>query len=202
MINRQSAWNKFEAAILLDAFLAVREGTISRADAIKRVSVDLRKLAATQGIEVDSLYRNENGILFQMYSMESAYYGQTIFKPATKLFSGIASLYHNAPEEFRKLLKEAKAMIGGKITIEDDFKRYLAEKVSPDQLAKLYPCYSEIEKFCMKLGILQKPLLETTDFEIIKKVQRTIERNKIFRITRKKQYEKNFNCLQVLFYLY
>ena len=190
MTTRPPAWNNFEAAILLDAFLAVREGTVSRVDAVKRVSADLRKLAANKGREVDDLYRNENGILFQMYSMESAYYGRTIFKPATKLFSQIASLYHNNPDEFRKLLKEAKAMIEEKITIEDDFKRYLAEKASPDQLAELYPCYSEIEKFRMKLGILQEPLLETTDFEIIKKVQRTIERNKIFWITRKKQYNK------------
>ena len=188
MTTRPPAWNNFEAAILLDAFLAVREGTVSRVDAVKRVSADLRKLAANKGREVDDLYRNENGILFQMYSMESAYYGRTIFKPATKLFSQIASLYHNNPDEFRKLLKEAKAMIEEKITIEDDFKRYLAEKASPDQLAELYPCYSEIEKFRMKLGILQEPLLETTDFEIIKKVQRTIERNKIFWIPRIKQY--------------
>lgn len=68
--------------------------------------------------------------------------------------------------------------------------RYLAERVSPSQLSELYRCYSEIETFCLKIKVLQNPLFETTDFETIKKVQRTIEQNKIFRITRKRQINK------------
>lgn len=38
--------------------------------------------------------------------------------------------------------------------------------------------------------MLHKPLFETTDFETIKKVQRTIEQNKFFRITHKRQFNK------------
>lgn len=190
MTMRQPLWNKFEAVILLDALLSTIDGTFSRVEAIRNVSIDLRKMAENQDVAANDLYRNENGISFQMHSMESAYYGRTIFKPATKLFAEVAELYHHTPEEYQKLLKEAKAMIENKKTVKDDFIQYLAGKVSPDQLSALYSCYSEIEAFCIKLKILQKPLFETTDFEIIKRVQRTIERNKIFRITRKKQYNK------------
>ena len=60
----------------------------------------------------------------------------------------------------------------------------------PAQLSALYRCYSEIETFCLKIKVLQNPLFETTDFETIKKVQRTIEQNKIFRITRRRQINK------------
>ena len=42
----------------------------------------------------------------------------------------------------------------------------------------------------MKIKVLQKPLFQTTDIETIKKVQRTIEQNKFFRITRRKQINK------------
>lgn len=81
-------------------------------------------------------------------------------------------------------------MISDRKTVEDDFMRYLAKRVSPAQLSELYRCYSEIETFCMKIKVLQNPLFETTDFETIKEVQRTIEQNKIFRITRRRHINK------------
>ncbi len=92
-------------------------------------------------------------------------------------------------------------MIKGNKTIIDDFTQYLSEKVSPSQLSGLYFCFSEIENFCLKVKVLHKPLFETTDFETIKKVRQTIEQNKIFRVTHKRQYNKILiACRQ--YYLY
>ena len=190
MVERQPSWDKYEAVILLEGLLASMKGELTRSDAIKSVSRGLRAMAFHRGMEVNEVYRNTNGISLQMKSMESAYLGHTVFKPATKLFTDIAGLYHDSYDEYQKLLKEAKAMIYNKKTVEDDFMRYLAERVSPAQLSELYGCYSEIEAFCLKIKVLKNPLFETTDFEIIKKVQRTIEQNKIFRITRRQQIKK------------
>lgn len=190
MVERQPPWDKYEAVILLDGLLASMKGELTRSDAIKAVSRDLRAMALHRGMEVDEVYRNANGISFQMKSMESAYLGRTVFKPATKLFADVACLYHESYDEYQKLLKEARAMISNRKTVEDGFMRYLAERVSPAQLSELYRCYSEIETFCLKIKVLQNPLFETTDFETIKKVQRTIEQNKIFRITRRRQINK------------
>lgn len=190
MVERQPSWDKYEAAILLEGLLTSMKGELTRSDAIKAVSRDLRAMALHRGMEVDEVYRNTNGISFQMKSMESAYLGRTVFKPATKLFADVAGLYHESYDEYQKLLKEARAMIRDRKTVEDDFMRYLAERVSPAQLSELYRCYSEIETFCLKIKVLQNPLFETTNFETIKKVQRTIEQNKIFRITRRRQINK------------
>ena len=190
MVERQPAWDKYEAAILLEGLLTSIKGELTRSDAIKAVSRDLRTMAYHRGMEVDEVYRNTNGISFQMKSMESAYLGRTVFKPATKLFADVAGLYHESYDEYQKLLKEARAMISNRKNVKDDFMRYLAEQMSPAQLSELYRCYSEIETFCRKIKVLQNPLFETTDFETIKKVQRTIEQNKIFRITRRRQITK------------
>lgn len=190
MVERQPSWDKYEAAILLEGLLSSMKGELTRWDAIKAVSSDLKAMALHRGIEVDEIYRNTNGISLQMKSMESAYLGRAVFKPATKLFADVASLYHNCYDEYQKLLKEAKAMISDKKNTESDFMRYLSERVSPAQFSQLYRCYSEIENFCLKIKILQNPLFETTDFKTIKKVQRTIEQNKIFRITHKRQINK------------
>ena len=190
MTSRQPSWTKYESAILLEAVISTFDGLLSRSDAIKDVSSTLRKMAVNQGIEIDETYRNENGISFQMHSMESAYYGKTIFKPATKMFVGIVNLYRNSPNEYQKLLKEAKEMTTKPTTVENSFMNYLSKKVSPIQLSEISTCYSEIESFCKKLNILRDPLFQTTDVEVIKKVLRTIEQNKFFRITHKKQYRK------------
>lgn len=190
MVERQPSWDRYEAAILLEGLLTSMKGELTRSDAIKAVSRGLRVMALHRGMEVDEVYRNTNGISFQMKSMESAYLGRTVFKPATKLFADVAGLYHESYDEYQKLLKEERAMISNRKTVEDDFMRYLAERVSPTQLSEFYRCYSEIETFCLKIKVLQNPLFETTDFETIKKVQRTIEQNKIFRITRRRQINK------------
>lgn len=183
MTNRQSSWNMLEAIVLLEAFISTKDGLLSRTDAINRASSDLRKMALNQGMNIDQTFRNKSGISFQMHSMESAFFGKTMFKPATKLFTEAARIYHEDQNEYQKLLKKARMMIDGKKTIIDDYMQYLAKKVSPYQLSEFYICYSEIEAFCMKTKVLQKPLFETTDFEIIKKVQYTIEQNMIFRHT-------------------
>ena len=190
MVERQPSWDKYEAAILLEGLLASIKGELTRSDAIKAVSRDLRAMALHRGMEVDEVYRNKNGISLQMKSMESVYLGHTVFKPATKLFADVAGLYHESYDKYQKLLNEARAMIGNRKTVEDDFMRYLAERMSPAQLSDLYRCYSEIETFCLKIKVLKNPLFETTDFETIKKVQRTIEQNKIFSITRRRQINK------------
>ena len=140
MVERQPPWDKYEAAMLLEGLLASMKGELTRSDAIKSVSRDLRIMAFHRGMEVNEVYRNTNGISLQMKSMESAYLGYTVFKPATKLFADIAGLYHNSYDEYQELLKEAKAMICNKKAVEDDFMRYLAERVSPAQLSELYGC--------------------------------------------------------------
>lgn len=59
------------------------DGKLSRKEAIQIVSVKLRELAKKQNDFIDDVYRNVNGITFQMHSMESAYKGYTVVKPAS-----------------------------------------------------------------------------------------------------------------------
>ncbi|MDD6965242.1 MAG: hypothetical protein PUJ52_09455 [Firmicutes bacterium] len=190
MSERPPAWDKYEAALLLEGLIDIILHNMPRSEVIRRVSDDLRDMAKNRGIEINELYRNVNGITFQIQSMESAYYGYTIFKPATKLFIEVVDIYRNKYLEFEKLLKEAKQMVIGNELEKSCFMEYLTTKVSSSQLSKIWKCYAEISDFCIKIKVLKKPLLETTDIEVIKEVQRTIEQNKIFRFTHKKNIKK------------
>ena len=83
----------------------------TRPEAIKECSSALRKMAINNGLSIDNSYRNEAGIGFQMASMESAFVGTTIVKPATQLFKETVRLYKEQPRQYETLLSEAKSMI-------------------------------------------------------------------------------------------
>ena len=106
-MGKQRPWDQYEAAILLEATVKVLEGSVERKDAISYVSKALRDRAQKEGFAVDDTFRNEAGITFQMYSMESAYLGHTVLKPATKLFSEIVQLKKEDLTKYRMVLHNA-----------------------------------------------------------------------------------------------
>lgn len=126
-----------------------------------------------------------------MHSMESAYKGYTVVKPASKLFAETVKLFKDDKKQFDKLLEEAKQMIN--TTEKNNRDRYLdwlSNKVTPAQLSELYMSYEAIDEFCIKTKVLKYSLLETTDINIIRLVQKTVEQNKVFRFQHKKGINK------------
>ena len=187
---QQPKWDKYEAVILLDAYIEMLNSDLPKLRIIKRVSADLRRMAANKGVETDNIFRNENGISFQMQSMESAYNGRTVMKPATQLFSEIVALYKTNRSEYENLLKEARAMIEGKLNCKDSFSSWLAEAVPTAPINTMLASCEKIEQFCLKLKVLKAPLFETTDLDTLNAVQKTVQKNKIFRIINKKQLKQ------------
>lgn len=186
----QKTWDKTEAAILLEALIRVKEGEVSRKDAIKSVSERLREKARLEGLEIDDTFRNVSGITFQMHSMESAYVGKTLIKPATKLFSEIALLRKENPIEYYKLLKGNQSVINQQRTMEDEFFEWLSKKISAPQQSELKSVYELINNFCLDRKIIKQPLLKTSDLGQITKVRDTISHNHLFKFMHKKQIGK------------
>lgn len=140
---------------------------------------------------IDDTYRNISGIIFQLLSMESAYNGFTITKPASKLFTEIVALYKNDRKQFDTLLMEAMSMSAeSKQDNQDKYVAWLSQKVSPAQLSELYMMYEIIDEFCIERKVLKKPLLQTTELEIVKAVQQMVEQNKVFRFLHKREMKK------------
>ena len=109
--TRQPQWNIYEAAVLLDAYIETLKKEQPKSHIVKDVSVALRQMAVNQGLIIDDVFRNENGISYQLQSMESAYKGVKVYVPATKLFNEVVSIYHEDRDRFDSLVKEAKRMI-------------------------------------------------------------------------------------------
>lgn len=195
---RQAPFTEYEAVLLLDAYLRTVSGDASRRDAVKDCSDALRRMAINKGMEIEDAYRNTGGISFQMASMESAYRGETITKPATKLFTETVSMYRNDRKKYEGLLKEAKLMADGKHNGEAAFISWLSKKVSPAQLSELYMVFREIEQQAKKAKIVKKSLYENTDIAVFKKICSNIEQSKVFKFMHKRQMGRINSALNYL----
>ena len=102
--NKQSKWKIHEAVILLAGYLEWLHTNQPKSKIVKRISADLRQMAVNRGIEIDSIYRNENGISYQIQSMDSAYKGKKVYVPATRLFKETVELYRTDTERYFKIL--------------------------------------------------------------------------------------------------
>ncbi len=186
-------FDKHEAAILLENFIKYIGGKCSRNEAISEASVELRKLAKSRNIVIDEKYRNISGIRFQMHSIESAYKGYTVFKPATKLFKEIVDLYRRDKDSFNLLLSEAKQMISEKT--KDNFFKWLASKVTAAQLSELYIAYEKVEEYCISYNESNDFLFEIIDLDKVKNIERECTQNNYF----KWKNRSHFNAICAFF---
>ena len=183
-------WDIEEAVLMLDMLLKSLDGKLTRKEAIRQVSEKLRRRAVNRGIEIDDIFRNENGITFQMSALEVAYTGiKTKLKQPTKLFVETVNLYRNHRELYEEILKEAENVVEPK-SVQDEFCSYLSMQMPTFQLSDAYLMLSDIESFCLERKILQNKLFETTDLEAIKRVVQTVDSNRVFRFTYKQNLKK------------
>ena len=108
----QPRWTLQEAAVLLDAYLKVREHPEKRKELVQQVSDQLRQMAINQGMQISDTYRNYAGINMQIYGMETAWTGR---KPdghiaASKVFTLVVELYRDNHDEYINLLSEAQRL--------------------------------------------------------------------------------------------
>lgn len=195
---KQGPFTEHEAALLLDAYLKTLSGEMGRMESVRECSAQLRQMALNAGTEIDNIYRNVNGISFQMASMESAYQGHTIMKPATRLFTGMVFLYRNNAARYQQLLKEAKGMASTKMDNEAVFMAWLAQNVSGAQLSELYLTFQEIEQQAKKAKTVRTSLYESLDPSSVKKIKAGVESSKVFKFTHKRQWGHITSALNYL----
>lgn len=187
-----------EAVIMLNALIAAREGRMSRKDAIEAVSSELRARAKRNGVEVDDIFRNVNGITLQMSTMEYILTdGEKGMKKSSmpKLFQNTVAMYRNDRATYEKTLKEARNVPDTK-SIQDQYFAWLETQVSPAQLSEFYMIYTDIEDFCLKRSVIKKKLFALTNLADIRKVMNTVDSNKVFRFTYKKNLSKMSSAMR------
>ena len=191
-------WDKEEAAILLEALVKTLDGKISRDDAISSVSWELRERAKKNGIKIDEIFRNKNGITLQMSTMEYIYTeGKSgLDKGKMPTFRKVVNLYKNDRSAYEKLLKGARQKMQKSNSVQDEFFAWLATKVSVTKLSDFYMLYVDIESFCCSRKIIHQKLFETVDLSQVRAVLNTVNANKVFRSIYKKSAQKMYVAIK------
>lgn len=105
------SWNKYETALLIDAYNSVNSGVISKKEVISVLSKRLRYGITRRGIEINDKYRNENGITLQLSYIENCLTkGERGLNNPSKMFVDISDLYLNSPKDFELLLNQANVL--------------------------------------------------------------------------------------------
>ena len=174
-------WDEQETALLIDAYLRVKNKELSQQEVVKEISSLLRRRAVLNGIKIDEKFRNENGISMQMKIVG----GLVDEKPsglhsATRMFTDMVALYKTRRSEFDEILMQAKGECVMHVNVQEQFFAWLSARVSSAQLSEFYMVCRDIETFCINKRILVAPLFETTDFETLQCVVNTIRTNRMF----------------------
>ena len=101
---KNSKWNKYEAALLIDGYNRVANGQAS----IKEVAMRISERIRPSNLQDCETYRNVNGITLQLgaiqFLMTDGAHG---ISHVSNLFREIVKLYNEDSTEFVKLLEEA-----------------------------------------------------------------------------------------------
>ena len=123
---RQPQWDRFEAALLIEAYWKIKEARSQRAAIIAALSSSLRKRAS---FEIDDTFRNENGISMRLGELDYLFTGgQTGLKNTSDLFREMVELYCKDRPAFEEILSEAKSMTSTPLNIRELFCEWLQEK--------------------------------------------------------------------------
>lgn len=190
--SKQPRWDIYETVILLEGYLETLQGIQSKSQIIKRISADLRRMAVNRGVEIDDVYRNENGVSYQIQSMDSAFKGQKVYVPATKLFTDAVALYRTDNEGYQKILGEAKGMITVKKNSREAFLAWAKSAFSAQRCKWLEENILKMERFAVAAKMISGSIFDVTDTAELEAVYRASCKNKLFQI-RHRKFVKNIN---------
>lgn len=192
------SWDKYEAIILLEAWLQVKTG-IPKMQMVNLVSYQLRLKAVNQGLEIDDIFRNTNGISFQLTSMATAYEKVDMGKPASKLFTEIVNLYLTDPSAYQNLKEEAMKMVTYSSETKDDFSRYVYT-AQPQSANIILDTIGFIENFAISTKALSHSIFEDLTEETISIIKKKVISHKFFIVKYKKYLSFAELSLQLLAY--
>lgn len=184
-------WDKYETALLIDTFWKIEHNPSQKKELIKELSKRLRKKAINSGIEIDEVFRNENGIAMQLSPISHAFFPDRPTLSSSALFEEMVLLYKENRLEFDQILEEANRMVMDDLNIiqtqsnKISFAEWLSENnnISADKIVEVIDDCSE---YCLRNGYIKKSFWDICDKKELSNVCAKILSKKDFRVANKK----------------
>ena len=193
--KKQPQWNIYEAVLLLDAYIETLKKEQPKSHIIRDVSIALRQMAVNQGYVIDDVFRNENGVSYQLQSMESAYKGVKVHIQATKLFNEVVSIYNEDRDRFESLLAMAKRMISQHDN-KDAFFQWASSEMSEKQYKWLEYNMLRVEQYALAKALITESIYSTTDITTLLEIKKAISKDKVFQIKYRKVLKNIYDAFE------
>lgn len=103
---RQPNWDKYEVALLIEAYWKIKEDKSQKNAIVKKLSSFLRSRPT---YTIDATFRNENGIRMRLEELERLFSSERKgLKNTSELFREMVALYQQNQAKFNRILKQAK----------------------------------------------------------------------------------------------
>lgn len=111
---RQIPWDRYEVALLLDAYLRIQEEPQKEKEILADLSKNLRERALHLGYTIDATFRNENGMSIQYqrmkFLMTNSAYG--FEGPIPRCFNEVVDIYKKDRNWYQMILNKARKEAG------------------------------------------------------------------------------------------
>ena len=163
-MSERVVWDKYETALLIDMFWKIENEEISKAEGVQQLSLQLRQMAINQGRIIDDVYRNCNGIVMQLASIQKLFFPQRSGLTVSKLFIEMVDLYKSNHKEFDCILKEAKRMCAvedEEINYREAFSQWLiARDIKIPPVALILESFDIAGEYAIKRNLSKKTIWE------------------------------------------
>lgn len=201
---RQMSWNKYEVAMLIDAYNKIKSNPLNKLQILQKLSDDLRTMAKNTGMAIDETYRNLNGMQWQYGFIERAFlktgYGDRM---PPKMFQEMVNLYETNEDEFKNTLTKAYQLVDTKArntmevakptvnfdfeNCEEAFASWLSVQPKLKSSAStIVSIYRECSEYATKHNVSKKGIWSIDDPKEYSFVARKLLSMKLFRVTHKK----------------
>ncbi len=195
----QKNWDKYEVALLIEAYQNIKKGRVDKNTALVALSQNLRQIAKNEGLEIDDTFRNMNGMQWQLGFIERAFIGEDYeSRTPPKIFMEMVAVYNKNQQEFQAILEEAHQKITGGIEVNDDvrkeqFKKWLADNSNISPIS-VVDNVNYVSTYANKRNIAKKSFWSFTDYKEFNIIRVKLSGNKLFKLMHGKehrQFEKN-----------
>lgn len=111
---RQLPWNRYEVALLLDAYLQIQEEPQKEKEILADLSKNLRERALHLGYTIDTTFRNENGMSIQYQRMKFLMTDGAVGfeEPTSRCFHEVVDIYKKDRNWYQMILNKARKDAG------------------------------------------------------------------------------------------
>lgn len=183
-------WDQYEAALLIEAFWKIEQTPDKKKEIIKQLSADLRKKALNAGLEIDDVFRNENGISMQLAPIGHAFFPERATLTSSALFERMIAMYRNDRTAFEEILQDAKCLVVGgiqKMEKKADFEKWLegySGRIGFPAL-QIISAMCEASDYCVNRKLCKVGFWNMNSADEFNAVSKKLQSSKLFRFLHK-----------------